>query len=383
MDFSKLSTTTEIRLRNRYELAIEGSGFGIWQFDIQAGHLIWNEKMHEVYDHLHEPFSGKVEDWKKLVHPEDIEIVERKFLELMAGQRVQLFEFRIITPVKKECRYIEANGILDMYENGKPLMVLGMNRDISDAKKLNFQIEEDRLTRITNSRLAAMGELAAGIAHEINNPLAIFLGQIEKFKKRLNQNREMTVTEIENNLCDMEKNVFRMNNIIKGLLSFARGGTNDAFEIKSIHEHLNDSIVLMNERIEKSQTKVVIESYFKNANFFVKSKPGQLCQVILNLICNSIDAIEGLSEKWVSINLVEVGDHYFVISITDSGQGISTSDQSNIARPFFTTKPAGKGSGLGLSICKKILNDLGGNLEYNSNSKNTQFLIKLPLAGTN
>lgn len=372
-------TPQEMNLSNRLELAIEGSGFGVWQFDLTTSRLIWDAKMHEVYGHTHKPFSGDLEEWKQMVHPEDMPYVESRFSEIIAGKRVELFEFRIRSPLTNEIRYIEANGILDVDDHGNPVMVLGMNRDISESKKLLHLIEDERLTKITNSRLSAMGELAGGIAHEINNPLAIFAGQIQKLKKQISKAGDSN-EEIEKSLQSMEKTVLRMSHIVKGLLSFVGGGLTPDLETKNFQDYIEETYQIMKEKIDSSGTTLVIKPRLQQFYLPVQSKAGQLSQVIVNLFANSIDAIENLKEKWIEVDLFECSGDSFVISVTDSGHGIAQEHQKKIATLFFTTKPTGKGSGLGLSISKKILNELGGSLNYNPQSPRTQFLIRLPLA---
>ncbi|MFN9066602.1 MAG: PAS domain-containing protein, partial [Bdellovibrionales bacterium] len=146
-----------LRLIAKLELALEGSGFGIWELDLQTGRLIWDERMHKIYGYEPGAFHGDPEEWKSRLHEQDRVLVDRRFQDLIEGKRVELFEFRIINKLTGEIRTLEANGIMQLGLDGKPARVVGMNRDVSDRKHLAESLEYERAARVTASKLASLG----------------------------------------------------------------------------------------------------------------------------------------------------------------------------------------------------------------------------------
>ena len=377
MDTLNKTNLTKDQVLNRMELAIEGSGFGVWQCDLQTGLLSWDKKMHEVYGYGDQPFSGDVTEWKQLIYPDDRAFVDEKFNALLTGQRIELFEFRIVVPHTQEIRYIEANGILQKDDFGRPVALLGMNRDISAIKKLSMELESEKAARAKESKLATLGEMAASLAHEINNPITIILGHKQLLEKILSRQNTNPV-EIDRSLRIIEKTVVRISQIVKGLLSFSGKEATQELENKDLFEIIDDAIFYSTEKLNKNKVQLTL---FKNNNkITVRSRPCQLSQVLVNLISNSTDAVERLPEKWIEIKIKDLTANQVVIAFTDSGCGIQSEIQKKIGTPFFSTKTAGKGFGLGLSISKKIVCDLGGSLELDETSTRTQFLLTLPIA---
>lgn len=227
---------------------------------------------------------------------------------------------------------------------------------------------------IQAAKMSTLGEMAGGIAHEINNPLAIIKGQSELLRKSLAK------TPIDTNkvilmIKNIEDTIMRMSKIVTGLRTFARQTDQEPMTETVLAEIINDTLSLCTERFHQNQIKLILDEI---PNLKIKCRPVEISQVILNLLTNSFDAIAELNEKWISISFKQT-EKTIQIIITDSGNGIPQNVAEKMMLPFFTTKAVGKGTGLGLSISQGIIESHKGKLYYNSKSKNSQFICELNL----
>lgn len=252
-------------------------------------------------------------------------------------------------------------------------------RDLQKQIEFEKIIEMQRTELVTSSKLVVLGEMAGGIAHEVNTPLATIKFAVELMKENLLDaipDTEFVLKKLE--LVD--RTLGRINTIIRNLRNFARDGSQDPMRRVNVREVLDDTLSLCRERFKKHniEIRVVITD---NTDFFINCRTVQISQVILNLLSNSFDAVENLEHKWVQINVGRIiveGHNKVEMAILDSGSGISDAVVKKMFDPFFTTKEIGKGTGMGLSISTGYIRNHGGELCYDSKSKNTCFKIKLP-----
>jgi len=222
---------------------------------------------------------------------------------------------------------------------------------------------QDQLHRC--SKIAFMGELAAGIAHEINNPLGIILGFVQDILEEIPLNDPL----IES-LKIIEKETARCVDVVKNLLDFARLKQPERISV-DIVELLECSIALMTPGIKKN--KVIVKRDFGEKPPLVKLDPQLIQQVFLNVMINAIQAMPDTGVLSFSIGLIakgqlkESGD-CIRISISDTGNGISKKALHRVFDPFFTTKGS-KGTGLGLSVCQRIMEDHRGKIEIENRKK--------------
>lgn len=236
-------------------------------------------------------------------------------------------------------------------------------------------IDKQQAELVSSSKLASLGEMAAGIAHEINNPLAIISTKASIIRARFNKG-EYSSPKNEIDLLKIEATAMRVAKIIKALRSYSRNGENDPFQAFDLNTIVADTIEMITEKFSAENIKLIVEAP-KNP-ISVDCKSVQIFQVILNMIGNSFDAVKGTESPWIKIQIITTDPKYVQIKITDSGKGISAEVIEKIFNPFFTTKEVGKGTGLGLSISMNIIKTHSGTLKYDHTSPNTSFVIQLP-----
>ncbi len=259
------------------------------------------------------------------------------------------------------------------FEEGKVTSILAIIIDITELKALEQQRQKLESQLVESSRLSALGEMAGGVAHEINTPLAIVRAKAEMLKERMIYNKLDLETAI-NDFGIIEVTVDRIAKIVKGLLAYSRNAENDSLENCSVRSIINDSLELCMEKLKIGSVKVEV---YCDSNIHISCRSAQISQVLMNLIINANDATAELNNKWIKIKAIEDQDNV-EITVSDSGQGIPPAVVSKMMQPFFSTKEVGKGTGLGLSISMGIVEAHGGKLKYLSDEKNTTFCISLP-----
>jgi two-component system NtrC family sensor kinase len=228
--------------------------------------------------------------------------------------------------------------------------------------------------------LASLGELAAGIAHEINNPVAVMVeeaGWIQDLLEEEDLKESKNLDEFKQSLKQIRVQGVRCKEITHKLLSFARKTDPRPRDVQ-LNELVDEVVNLCQQRARYATVKINTE--LDPQLPAVHASPTEMQQVIMNLINNSLDAIDGRG------GVVEVKtsskDGFVVLEVADNGPGIPEAYLPRIFDPFFTTKPVGKGTGLGLSICYGIITKMGGKISVSSAIEvGTTFHIRIPIQG--
>ncbi|MCF8034908.1 MAG: two-component sensor histidine kinase [Desulfarculaceae bacterium] len=230
---------------------------------------------------------------------------------------------------------------------------------------------------IEAGRLASIGELAAGIAHEINNPVAIMVeeaGWIEDLMSEEGPLSEETLSEIQRAVQQIQEQGSRCKQITYKLLSFARK-TDPTVKEVSLNSLVEEVISLVGQKSRYAGVR--IETELGPGLPRVAASPSELQQVLLNLVNNAVDAID--SEGGVVSVRSNPDNGWVRLTVSDTGIGIAPANLARIFDPFYTTKPVGQGTGLGLSICYGIINKLGGEIKVTSaKGKGSTFVVLLP-----
>lgn len=239
----------------------------------------------------------------------------------------------------------------------------------------NKNLLKTKQDAVEQSKLAAIGVMSAGMAHEINNPLAIIKGFAKRLLKKVSDYDDNE--KIINDLDKIVSATDRIAGIIRGLKTLSRDGNNDEYRYENLSTIISDTKSIVDGSVKDHQINLIIDDIPKN--LIIYSRAVQVSQVLTNLVINSIDALEvsRAEDKWIEISVETLRDKH-LLRVTDSGHGISEEVLEKIMTPFFTTKEVGKGTGLGLSISRKIMEEHDGKLFYDHGNSNTSFVLEFP-----
>jgi signal transduction histidine kinase len=237
-----------------------------------------------------------------------------------------------------------------------------------------YEEQSERIKKMYRAdRLALLGQLAAGAAHEIRNPLTAIRSTIQYLGKGMKDLDKMEMID------ELMEEVDRINKIVQGLLSFSKPSELEATQV-DVEKLLQQTLVLLNNTIVKNKINITVSINVRNTT--ITADASQLKQVFLNVILNAVEAMDNSEVKQLTLNVesgrsLDYQSRYLLISISDSGKGIESADIENIFNPFYTTKK--DGTGLGLPISYGIINSHKGEMEIKSQpGKGARVVIKLP-----
>ena len=360
--------TLEFKLsEEKYKSLVENADDVIFTINHFGRYLSMNKYGLKFFNKKHDEIIGhSVED-----------VIPHPFVEVVSTMMVDVFtnkesvKFTHFLKIDENEYWLNTNMRRLYDEEGKTYAVLGISRDITVTKKK--EIEEQMYH---TEKLASMGTLAAGVAHEINNPLAIILGFSDLLlEKTTPDSSEYTM------LKTIEKHALNAKKVVEGLLSFARY-SDQKEEICDINKNIE--VVLAVVKNTLTLNNIRIKKELQSDLPPVKGDPGKFQQVFLNLINNSLHAMKDGGELRIQTNILD--NEYIEIRFSDTGHGISREWRNKIFDPLFTTKKVGEGTGLGLSVCYGIITQHGGKITFETKTKEesatpgTTFLITLPVA---
>jgi len=252
--------------------------------------------------------------------------------------------------------------------------------DFTDEKNNQEQLALERLLR--EKRIEALTHMAAGLAHEISNPLAIIFGLATDLVQLAQAQTPVDPHEVRVACESILKTAHRASNILRGLRGFAREAAQDPMELASIYEIVDQCVELQQARLERHDVEltVVMETGIPR----ILCREVQIGQILTNLVNNAFDAITQSDSpsrstgRWIEV-AVRLKDNHIFLDITDSGPGIEDHFKAHLMEPFFTTKELGLGTGVGLSLSRAIAQDHNGTLTLLKDTENTTFRLTLPI----
>ena len=249
--------------------------------------------------------------------------------------------------------------------DARPESVITTFSDITSEREKTVQL-------LQAAKLSSLGVMAGGIAHEINTPLATIKTKIDLLRARAEADDE-NLEHRKDQYDKISKTVDRISKIVRAMRTIARDADRDAVSIVNVAQLAADAVALCHDRLVAEGIELRLE--LQDAE--ISCRPGEIGQVLLNLIGNSIDAVANAENRWIEIR-AHADAKILTVSVTDSGPGISSDAASRMMDPFFTTKPVGKGTGLGLSISRSIVEAHGGRLFLDLRSPRTRMSFELP-----
>lgn len=258
--------------------------------------------------------------------------------------------------------------------NGNSTGYIGIARDITELQEAHRQLDQQRAAAFESARLASLGLMASGIAHEINNPLAIIGASAEKLEDFLST-PETDETVVNQLLPMIQRNITRITKVIRGLRSLSHDASRDPCESAAIRNIVEDVVELCRERFRLHDVDFRIQEPIPPVT--VECRASEIGQVLLNLLNNAFDAVKERAPKWVAVSVLELPESV-EISVEDSGLGIPEEVAERLFLPFYTTKLKEHGLGLGLSISRGIVEAHQGALTLDAESEHTKFVMRLP-----
>ena len=363
----------------RYRELVENARDIIYQHDLEGHYTSINKAGQQLTGYnLAEALELNLRD---TVAPEYLEKAREMLRLKLAGETVTAYELEILT--KDGGRLpVEANTRL-VYQNGVPVGVQGIARDITERKRLEQALHESEEQLRQSQKLEAIGQLAGGVAHDFNNLLTAINGYSALALRRVGDDHQITPY-----LEEIKKAGDRAANLTRQLLAFGRKQLLQPLAL-NLNDIVGDMIKLL-KRLIGEDTQLVTKP---GANLKqIKADPGQLEQVLVNLVVNARDAMPRggivtietanttLDGAYATRHLDATPGEYVMLAISDTGTGMDQKTQSRIFEPFFTTKAKDKGTGLGLSTVYGIIRQSGGNIwVYSELGKGTTFKVYLPL----
>lgn len=296
------------------------------------------------------------------------------------GQAIDEFLKEATSHQKMEMKLRDSRGVPFEFNLTKSPIInsdqhhIIMLHDITELNSKKQQIEDQNLQIYQTQKLSSLGEMAAGIAHEINNPLTIILSNNLLIEKMLVAKK---YDAIQPKLDLTKETVTRINKIISALRNLARNDMNDDFLMTKIGDIIEDAVVLCQMKIKGGGVSFDMKIEVDKNKQLVCNRI-QLSQVLVNLLNNAVDAVGSFEEKWVKLVVKEYMDSLLFLVI-DSGKGINEKIVKKIFEPMFTTKEVGKGTGLGLSLVTKIAAAHSGSVRYRLEDGRTCFEVSIPL----
>jgi PAS domain S-box-containing protein len=439
---------SEAQMRSMASLLAEAEKLahvGCWEFDLETATMAWSDEIYRIFDLTPSPETPTYEDYLQQIHPDDREMTQQLLDRAIAECEPYEFDQRLLT-ADGSVKYLAAKGEPILDENGRVVKLIGSILDITErqkaqealqqseaelekrARELEQTLNELRRTQtqlIQTERMSGLGQMVAGIAHEINNPVSFVYGNIVHANSYIEdifyllelyrQHYPQPVPEIEEEIQavdlefvredlpklvrSMRVGAERIREIVRGLRNFSRLDEADMKAV-DIHEGIDSTLLILQSRLkgigrttEESETPFVevVRDYGDLPP--VDCYASELNQVFLNLLNNAIDALERQQPpRQLRIRTSRVDPEtddlpdgstsdWVEIRIADNGVGIPPELRSRIFDPFFTTKPVGSGTGLGLSIGYQIVVEKhGGQLICTSEvGEGSEFIVRLPV----
>ena len=353
-----------------FENVIQSTVDGIVVVDTKGNVLIFNEGMERLTGYS----AKEIIDSGHLSSFYDIDVAKENMRKMRSDQygpvgKLNPTSMTVTTKAGEEIPVTLSASLITIH--GKEMGSVGVFTDMREILKMRKDLEEAHLQLVESERIASVGKMAAGVAHEINNPLSGIMIYAELLKESL-KDEAQPLSDIQ----EIIDQTLRCKKIVSELLEFSR---------QSIGK---PSYFSMEDMITKSLNLLINQAVFQDIEVKKDIEPdmpemvgdlGQLQQVFTNLFINAADAMEGKGKLDITAKY-DTEKSQFVITVSDSGPGILESLRDKVFDIFFTTKPVGKGTGLGLSISQNIIKLHGGNITFECPPDGgTTFMIELPL----
>ncbi len=371
----------------KLEFVLEGAGMGSWDWNLEDNSVSFDPRWSRMLGLDPATTPQVLSTWETRVHPDDLANCYRDVQAHIDGRTPRYENIHRVRHADGHYVWILDRGkVTGRDAGGRALRFSGVHIDISRQKETEEQLREAKseierqvALNFHTSRMATVGEMAGGIAHEINSPLAIITtlaGQIED----LAGSPEFDAARLRSSAHRILVTSQRIARIITTVLGISRQTPNDPMIPCRLAGIVEDAFSVCQERFHLEGVR--FEHKIMPDGLQILARPNEITQVILNLLQNARDAISQLPVRWVRLEAAQ-SNHKILIRMQDSGLPIPFEIRRHLFEPFFTTKPPSKGTGLGLHISRKIIEAHRGRIYLEPEAVNTCFVIELPAPAPN
>lgn len=336
-----------------------------WMTDPVKSRMLYVSPAYErIWGRSRESLYAKPQDWIDAVEPADRErVLAAALTKQVRGDYDE--EYRIRRP-SGAVRWIRDRAFPVRDDAGQVVRVVGVASDISERKASEARLRQ-------TEKLSAIGQLAAGVAHELNNPLGVIMGFAQGLARRTGEGDPDKLA-----VASIERESRRCRNLVANLLSFSRASRLEERKRIDLRKLVAEALSLVAAQAKLGDVSVA--SSLGEEPLEVQTNADQIQQVVVNLCINAIDAMPRGGTLAVSLRRApDAGGRRVELVVADTGAGIPDDIRSKVLEPFFTTKDPGKGTGLGLSLVHEIVQRHGGSLEFDSRvGQGTTFVVSLP-----
>jgi PAS domain S-box-containing protein len=351
---------------------IQSSVDGIVVVDTSGNVLMFNEGAERILGYKAQEVLGYPEVFQKFYDPETAREVMRRMRSNEYGPPGKLSTSRI-TFVRKDGEEVPVNFSAAIIKEGaREIGSVGIFSDLREHERLRGELEEAQRQVVQAAKIASLGRLAAGVAHEINNPLAGILIYADMLMKEVDD-----TPSLRQDLEEIINQTLRCKEIVTRLLEFSRQSLGER-SLFDVNELIHQSAKLLRHQALFHDIELILNLQTDLPQML--GDPGEIQQIFTNLMLNAADAMEGKGRLTIS-SLCDQQSDQIVLKFADTGPGVLQENFDKIFEPFFTTKLPGEGTGLGLSLVYGVIQRHGGTIEVESpQGGGAVFLIRLPLA---